>query len=354
MPVSLHPAWPPMRRLLLLATVIVYPAVASARAPRQAAPKAIDQTLMISREIAILEFAANAPLAPDERRQVADDVRMALQTAPAQMTAWNKSYANLLARIPTLQPGDAEAERARQRIDPVFPRSAADDVEPISSTARRILEAHDPVVALDAVKRRLVTERSLFVLRNAAAWTAQKMGLPGPDDTFIDRARAMVRANYPALPDEVSRGIALIAGNARYEAAYLKHIVPAKREAFFAATRSAFAAVRDPAEQQWWLARSTATFAESAAKVQAQKTQAMQNMTLQTMAQHFGMFNSMKNFGDRRNVSANGVMSSPGSCVNARIASGNAGGGSGLHVHYNGQPHTDQLWRTFTTVRPRT
>lgn len=256
-------SWPSLRRLLL-ATVVVYPAAADAQVTRQAAPPAIDLTLMTSREIAALEFAANGPLAPDERRQVADDVRAAVQRAPAQMAVWNKSYVNLLARMPTMQPGDAEAERAGLRSGPVFPPSAADNIEPISSTERRILEAHDPVVVVDAVSKRLVTERSLVVLRDAAASTAQAGGLPGPDDSFIDQARQAIRAGYSGFPKEAADGLAHIGLYARDEAGYLQTTVPAKRDAFFATQRDALAAVSDPAGKQVWLAKFTAAFVENA------------------------------------------------------------------------------------------
>ena len=263
MPALLRSLWPSIRRLLL-ATAAIYPAVASAEAPLQAAPQATDPTLMISREIAILEFAANAPLAPSERRQVANDMQAALQTAPAQMAIWNRSYANLLARIPAMQPGDAEAERAGLRIGPVFPPSAADNIEPISSTERRILEAHDPAVVVDAANKRLVTERSLVVLRDAAASTAQAAGLPGPDDGFIDQARQATRAGYSGFPKEAADGLAHIGLYARDEAGYLQTMVPAKRDAFFATQRDALAAVGDPAGKQVWLAKFTAAFVENA------------------------------------------------------------------------------------------
>jgi len=125
-------------------------------------------------------------------------------------------------------------------------------------------------VAVDAAQKWSITERNLAVLRDAAARTAEVVGLPGPDDTFILQARQKIQADHLTFPDELSHGLAKIADNARYEKGYVKDVTPVKLETMFAQKRVLLAAVHDPAEKQWWLASFTATFADAAAAPEEQ------------------------------------------------------------------------------------
>ncbi len=156
-------------------------------------------------------------------------------------------------------------------------------IQPWFTTEKRIIDAHDPVVALDAARKLLITERSLVVLRDAAAWTAKIVGLPGPDDTFIPLTRQKIQAGYSTFPDSLSHGLAKIADNTREEKDCIKEATPAKLGAIFAQKRDQLAAVHDPAEKQWWLASFTATFADATATVQRQTVEAMKQAMIRSV-----------------------------------------------------------------------
>ncbi len=116
-----------------------------------------------------------------------------MRATPARMADLGSQMAKQLAIVAKSRPEDAEAARAAWRL---------------AAAERRIIAAHGPVVILDAAQKRLVTEHSLLVLRDAAAWTAQTAGLPGPDDTFIDRAGRGLRLGYPGFSKGLADGFA--------------------------------------------------------------------------------------------------------------------------------------------------
>ncbi len=236
------------------------PALASAQRPERASAPASDTATITAHEIAYFEFLAAAPFTADERLQPTRDTAAAVQAEPAHMSARDHDITALLARLPTWCPEQAEMERAGRRLN--LPVVNPTDIEPLASTERRVVNAHDPVVLYDAPGKRLVTERSLVLLHDAAAWKAQEIGLPGPDGTFTDKARQSIRAHFLELDPVIANGFAHMGQYAHDEPYIFATLKPDKLAEFKAKARADFAALPASTDKQWRLAISTAKLVE--------------------------------------------------------------------------------------------
>lgn len=126
------------------------------------------------------------------------------------------------------------------------------------------------MVVLDPATSRVVTEHSLLVLRDAAAWTARRASLPEPDDSFINTARQGLRTSYASLSSLSQEGFARIGQQASAEPFYFSLQTPAKQEAACVILREGFSkSEREPLGRQWYLARLTAVLAQDGATMKA-------------------------------------------------------------------------------------
>ncbi len=178
----------PRIRCSLLALVVLSPASALAQAAKQAPPPVHDLARLTQLDIGCLEFIVAAPLTSEERQQLAEAMRLTWQTDSERMAAAGGRMTAELAQDTKLSPENAEAMREAWRGAQVFP--GPNPMEPWSTTEKRVINAHDPIVAVDPAQKWSITERSLAVLRDAAAWTAEVVGLPGPDDTVHPPSQA--------------------------------------------------------------------------------------------------------------------------------------------------------------------
>jgi len=258
--------WRMVQRSCLI-LLLLSPTLALAQRSERASAPASDTAAITAHEIAYFEFIAAAPFTAEERQQLTRDTAAAVQAEPARMNARDHDITALLAHLPTWRPGQAEMERAgrRQNLPVVNPA----DIEPLASTERRAVNAHDPVVLYDAPGKRLVTERSLVLLCDAAAWTAQEIGLPGPDGTFTNKARQSIRSHFLELDPVIANGLAHMDQYAHDEPYVLATLKPDKLAEFKTKARADFAALPASTDKQWWLAISTAKLVEQVKNIRS-------------------------------------------------------------------------------------
>ena len=179
-------------------------------------------------------------------------------------------WIRLFAAMPTWDAARVEAERAANRLQAavVTPPTPADAA--LLQWEARVVAAHDPVVVFDRANKRLVTERSLLVLRGAAAWTAKTAGIAGPDASFVDTARRGLRSRYASMTALAQEGFAHIAQETRWEQSYFSLQTPAKQQSACKIIRTGAAQNEGaPFGHQWYLATMTAVLVQNGTNMHA-------------------------------------------------------------------------------------
>jgi hypothetical protein len=160
------------RVLLTVFLVLLAPALARAQ---------VSSESMVAREIAMLEFVGGgSPLTPGEREQAAAVVQEGMRLDPKAWTELDAQHAQALQAANRASPAQVGAVRLNWRLGAAKHNIAAPDFAPLADAERRILDAHDPVLYLDAAHGWLVTAHTVQVLAQALPGGAKALGLPPP------------------------------------------------------------------------------------------------------------------------------------------------------------------------------
>ncbi|HWF47432.1 MAG TPA: hypothetical protein VG168_10535 [Bryobacteraceae bacterium] len=145
--------------------------------------------------IAILQFVTNKTLTPQEREQVAQEVRFYMNKAPQNVMKRDGLIAQTLSNA-AKYPKDAPRLRELWRYD-IAANVPHDDIE------YKIAEKYDPTIVMDRAHGRIVTEDSLVALGACTEWLAQNLHKPPPDSAFIATERNYIRSSYSSFSDDV-------------------------------------------------------------------------------------------------------------------------------------------------------
>jgi len=153
----------------------------------------------------LLAFVAAGPLTPAEQQRVSDQTASDFAKDPAGVRKADERTHAFLDKIAQDPPYAVAEKRAAFRLS----------VEqlPANDATRRIVEAHDPTVAFDPARKRLITEQSLQEMDRAYAWVSKMLDTPGPDSGFIPAERSFLKARFASLPDASQEAVANVGRN---------------------------------------------------------------------------------------------------------------------------------------------
>jgi hypothetical protein len=177
----------------------------------------------------LLAFIAGSPLTPAEQQRVSDRTASDFAKDPAGVRQADERTHAFLDKIAKDPPYAVAEKRAAFRLS----------VEqlPESDAGRRIVEAHDPTVAFDPARKRLITEQSLQEIDQAYAWVSKMLDTPGPDSGFIPAERSFLRARFASLPDASQEAVANVGRNYPIAVQVLARADKSKVDAWIAESR---------------------------------------------------------------------------------------------------------------------
>ena len=209
-------------------------AAAAAQSPMASAsvPSAAQ---MAQADVEIMEMVGGSPLTAEEREQVAQAVEQGLQNHPA---AWMQGYKNAQVSLVLATYHNACADtESREKWRRDFANMPRSDRE------REIVERHDPAVATtvgeNSVVTDIVSENSLRMLAQTAAWANARAGLPAPPQNFVVTARQQMQQHYAGYPRELQTAYAHIGRNSASAAAMILLTKPAQIELYMQAALAA-------------------------------------------------------------------------------------------------------------------
>ena len=222
--------------------------LASAAALAQPAAPPPSAEEMAATEIAVLEFlGGGSPLTREERQQAIEASALAARLQPAFWIKATMKWRSILQRAAGDHVYEGDVREGSRYTVQSYAQNGHGDVlagmEPVDAIENRIILAHDPVVVFDPQHKFIVTEHTLQVLQQAAAWMSENAGLPGPGADFTDRARQWIRSSYASLDAETAEALAAIERDlpAAYDS--LRQADPQRREATMGSVRAAYQAV---------------------------------------------------------------------------------------------------------------
>jgi hypothetical protein len=180
----------------------------------------------VQSNIAILQFVTNKTLTPQEREQVAQEVRFYMNKDPQNVTKRDGLIAQTLTNAGKY-PKDAPRLRELWRYD-IAANVPHNDIE------YQMAEKYDPAVVMDRAHGRVVTENSLVSLRACTEWLAQNLHKPPPGPTFIATERNYIGSSYSSFSGDVQDAYAHVARNYPRAVDFFRGVVAAQRARFFA------------------------------------------------------------------------------------------------------------------------
>ncbi len=211
---------------VLLSQMLIVFVVSPAAVPAQSSPSqaAVPSAAQMTRaDIAVLEMVGGSALTAAERQQVAEAVDEGLQQNPK---SWMQGYKNaqVALTLATYHNACADADSREN-----WRRDFANSPKP--SRERDIMERHDPAVATLVGKGSAVTDivsdYSLRVLAQTAAWANSRAGLPAPPKDLAVTARQQIQQGYATYPPELQTAYAHIGRNFASAAAMIALTKPA-------------------------------------------------------------------------------------------------------------------------------
>jgi hypothetical protein len=223
---------------------------------------------MVDDEIRMLEFIeGGAPLTATERQEAAGVVAAAMRTAPAR---WSEADSKMRALLVKIGQGNEPFNNAlREKVRYIYAlTSPAESGWPEEFVAeRRIIDAHDPVLAIDAARGWVFTRQMEPYLQRTATWAAKAYGLPPPGPDFMATIERADLTNFAATDPVVTTALAHIERNAWFAPAYFDHVPRQMRETFFARSkRTTFHNLENRANEQRQIGEAGAVMAAFAAK----------------------------------------------------------------------------------------
>ncbi len=226
---------------------------------------------MLDHEVYLLEFiGGGSRLSPAERAEVAQAIANAMQTNPQKWSAIDVEEQRAIASIEKNDPAVTNGTREASRYNYAFKDPKLVVFQDMFLLEKRIIEAHDPIIAIDREHKRLVTQHTLLFMKAGAVWAAEKFHYPPPRadyDAVISRTMSVDLSSADAA---YADGLAHIEKILIYLPAYVTSMTPAQRESIFVGKRAAtFHNMDDPAQAQRELSQAAGLIATYAATQQA-------------------------------------------------------------------------------------
>jgi hypothetical protein len=204
------------RRLLCIvaALTLTVAATAAADAREDMLASAQGHTLarrQVDAAIAFLEFLANEPFSPDERRMILEEARVAFSRDPEGELRVYASIEDAARRAASIRGDNVKAAEFREdTIAAIHLDLLAKPAKDRDSAAVRALFRRVPVIAADPASRHVVTRRGLDALLDANDFVA---GLVGHAAAYQGAARERIAA-------DVATAFAAMSADDRYVLAH--------------------------------------------------------------------------------------------------------------------------------------
>ena len=232
---------------------------------------ATGQDAVLNHEIYLLEFiGGGSRLTPAERAELTQALANAMKTDPQKMSAIDVNEQRAIQAIEQNNPAITNGRREASRDNYAFKDPQTVALPELFLTEKRIIEAHDPIVAIDREHKRLVTQHTLLFMKAGAAWAAENFHYPPPRADYDAVVSRTMSADISSADAAYADGLAHIEQNLIFLPAYLASMTPAQRESIFVGKRAAtFHHMDDPAQSQRELTQAAGLIATYAATQQA-------------------------------------------------------------------------------------
>ncbi len=219
-----------MVRVLCFTFVLLFPSSSFAQTSSRVAsvPTASEAA---QADVSLMEYVGGSPLSLSEKQSVVPYAEAGLSRDPK---GWTQGYLNAKASLALATYHNAFADgQSRENWRRDFENFAANDPE------RVIMDKHDPVLAsrkdANGHVSDIVTEHSLHVLLEAAAWAFSGAGLPAPAPDLFAREQIEIRQNYASYSPDLQSAYAHIGSDFPAARAFLASVRPAEAQAFLKA-----------------------------------------------------------------------------------------------------------------------
>ena len=253
---------------------------------------------MVQNEIRFLEFlGGGSPLTPTERQQAAEIVALGMRNKPDAWKAEDLGKQQLLNGLAKASPSNTNALHEVNRYhyafhDPNYANLGAEYVQ-----EQAIVNAHDPIIAMDRVHQRLVTRHSLQLLEQASGWAARSFKYPPPRADFQAIVARNLKEQLATLEPSVGDGIAHIERDFLYTVPYFASLSAQQRTVLFDTDRNAtFHDMQDPVSAQWQLAEAAGMLSRFAAN-QTESSMAFRTTTQAMLQSQQRILNNLHNAG---------------------------------------------------------
>ena len=174
--------------MVLVASVAAVLAGSDAGAAEPSMP---DMDAMTRNDVAMLGFLGGVPLTPAEQRAVHSYLVVAYAAQPDKIAHGSQQVAVALLILARHNPRDDAVVRQAYRAG--IEALPADDVE------RRIVDAHDKVIAYNPQARLIVTDHTLTSILVGTLWASKVLGKPAPDGVLADDIRGVIAAQFQSF-----------------------------------------------------------------------------------------------------------------------------------------------------------
>ncbi len=248
-----------MRRFGFLALVFCNALAAVAQLPAA-------RGAMVDREIRALEFVCGSPLNPREKQTAARVVDSGMRADPA---GWKQADAETAQALRLIASGNAASNNAlRRQWRSVYVFQPEKLVDPTGyALERQIIEAHDPVLAVDRARKLVVTRQALPLMRQVAAWVAATYHVAPPSAGFDSLVADHLRSALPHMSAKDAELYADFEEHAAYAAPFYNRSSPALRATLQKAGKTdLLRGAENPAVAQWNLLSLGSTLAAAGAQ----------------------------------------------------------------------------------------
>ncbi len=241
----------------MLGLLVLFPGTAHAQTP--------DLAAITQREEALIVFyGGGSPLSPQERQETADMVQREMQQAPRAEIAADAGAAKLLRVLHQAGPPLIAVAREGGRLNAQLHEAVDPALQQEQDMEARVIAAHDAVIVFDAARKRLISEQTLRILRQANTLGATVFGVLPPGPAFVEQMQTAVPQAYKAMDDGMQDAMAHAERDMPYAPGFLQSLDPHKRAGFVQTYRAKIIAAPDPVGQQLNLAEVMAVVAMTA------------------------------------------------------------------------------------------
>lgn len=231
----------------------------------------VSQDATLKHEVYLLEFiGGGSRLNAAERAEITQAIANAMHADPQKWANVAAHEQSSVQEIEQNDPARNNLRREASRYNYAFKDPQKTTFSELFITERRIIDAHDPVIAIDREHTRLVTKHSLLFMKAGAEWAAEKFRYPPPRADYDAIVSRTMSKDLSSADTAYADGLAHIEQNVIYLPAYYASMTPAQRDSIFIGKRAAtFHNMDDPAQSQRELTQAAGLMATYAANQQA-------------------------------------------------------------------------------------